>query len=77
MIEPKIAMEGLSVRDLIDLRAKETPNGEFLIDADTGDAMTFQAVQDAVRVVAARVAAHGVEPNQQWPMQWAMARKPH
>ena len=64
MIEPKIAMEGLSVRDLIDLRAKETPNGEFLIDADTGDAMTFQAVQDAVRVVAARVAAHGVEPNQ-------------
>ncbi|MEP3846637.1 MAG: AMP-binding protein [Paracoccaceae bacterium] len=64
MTIPKIAMEGLSVRDVIDLRANETPDREFLIDADTGDVVTFQAVQDAVRVVATRVAAHGVEPGQ-------------
>jgi len=64
MTEPHVGTEGLSVRDLIDRRANETPEREFLIDGDTGDVVTFASAQTAAQSVAARVAAHGVEPGQ-------------
>lgn len=71
MTEPLPGLDGLSVRDVIDRQAKGQPDAAFLIDGDTGEVVTYRAVRDAARSIAARVDAQGVKPGQ--TVAYAMA----
>lgn len=55
---------GMSVRDVIDRRAAEKPNGVFLIDPTARETVTYRDLRDAARSFAARLAAKGIEPGE-------------
>ncbi len=57
-------MDDLSVRDLIDLRARVTPDAAFLVDPASGRSASFRELRDHCRSVAARINAHGVKPGE-------------
>ncbi len=64
----------LSVRDLIDLRAATTPDAPFLIDPDSGVAVTHAQLRIRARAVAATIAAQGVPPGSK--VAYAMTNSP-
>ena len=57
-------IEGLSVRDLIDLRAQSTPDGVYLVDPVSGQTTTYRQLRDLCRTVATRIDQHGVKPGE-------------
>lgn len=58
------SVNGFSVRDLIDARAREHPERSFLIDVDSGLELTFEQLQVDVRKVCNYLRLRGVEPGQ-------------
>ncbi|MGI9515145.1 MAG: AMP-binding protein [Anderseniella sp.] len=57
-------ISGLSVRGLIDLRARTTPDAVFLADPATGSTTSYSELRDRCTAVAARVAQHGIKPGE-------------
>ncbi len=57
-------INGLSVRDLIDLRAATTPDAAFLIDPQTGTSTSYGELRKRCCSVAARISQRGVKPGE-------------
>ncbi len=57
------AVDGLSVRDLIDRRAGEQPDGVFLIDPTAGRMLTWHELQGACKAVLRLLASEGLQPG--------------
>ena len=57
-------IDGLSVRGLIDLRAKSTPDAAFLVDPASGRSTGYRELRDHCRSVAARIDQRGVKPGE-------------
>ncbi len=55
--------QGLSLRDLIDKRADETPDRPFLVDPDSADLLTYGALREAVRALGQILAEQNVQPG--------------
>lgn len=58
------ALEALSVKALIDLRAAETPSWPFLLDPGTGRQIPYGEMQDAVRAFAGHMRKRGILPGE-------------
>lgn len=58
------AVEGHSLRSLIDARAEATPDAPFLIDPDAGETLTFADLRSRAAGVAAHLAARGIRPGE-------------
>lgn len=56
-------LDGLSVHDVIDKRATETPDRLFLIDPTTGRSLTYGELQEAAQAVADRLVCDGAQPG--------------
>ena len=55
---------GLSVRDLIDMRAGSSPDATFLVDPTSGQGTTYRELRDLCRSVVARINQQGVKPGE-------------
>jgi len=62
---------GLSIRGLIDARAKATPDSLFLIDPDSGVSIAYGELRLRARAVANRIAEQGIAPGES--VAYAMA----
>ncbi len=58
------ALEGLSLRAVIEARAKETPDAPFLIDPDRGETLTYADLRIRATGFAAHLAGLGLAPGQ-------------
>ena len=54
----------VSVRDVIDERARISPDDPFLIDPASGRTVSFGGLRDHARAVCASITAHGVRPGE-------------
>ena len=54
----------VSVRDVIDERARTSPDDPFLIDPASGRTVSFGSLRDQARAVCAGIAANGVRPGE-------------
>ncbi len=57
------ANQNWSIRNHIDDRASRTPEAAFLIDPETGNAVTYYDAQDRIRRIAAGLVKHGMRPG--------------
>jgi acyl-CoA synthetase (AMP-forming)/AMP-acid ligase II len=57
-------INGLSVRQLIDLRATTTPDAAFLIDPETGTTTSYGELREHCCSVAAQISRNGVKPGE-------------
>jgi len=60
---PGHGVEGPSMRDAVALQTASNPDATALIDAENGEAWTYDELDDAVEVTAGRLAALGVESS--------------
>lgn len=67
-------IQGMSVAELVDKRARETPDKVFLIDPVTGATTTYGDLKTAASGIAAYIAAQGVETGDS--VAYAMANGP-
>ena len=56
-------LDGLSVRDLIELRARRTPDAVWLIDPASGETLCYADLLERCRHIAGSVVAAGVAPG--------------
>lgn len=67
-------LEGRTVRDVIDLRAEETPKAVFLIDPQTGEAVSYGDLARMVRAFATNLRDQGYPPGE--PIAFALTNGP-
>ena len=58
------SVAGLSVRDIIDRRAAETPDKVFIIDPSKGETVTWDRLKDSCEAIEHRLVFDGYEPGE-------------
>ncbi len=65
---------GMSIRELIDLRAETTPEAIFLVDPETGEHTSFAQLRERCIALAQLIAGRGIEPGMR--VAYAMTNGP-